>query len=398
MGMFRSIMGGFVTLLFLLLIGALSLDNACAQMFAQQRPGEVIQELERDRRQQEFQRREEQPRKPVVIEEKKEPAKAPAPPTTKILVRKFRVEGNTLLPQSEINAVAAPYEGKDLTLEDLRNVADLITAKYRDKGYLIVNAFVPKQEIKDNTVTIRVVEGKVGDISVTGNKHYSTRFIENHLRVIKKDPSLKEQRLEKQLLLLNEYPSLNVKASLKAGKQPETTDVIATATDKFPIWGRIFYDNFGTSTTGRNRVGASLGLGNLATSGDAFNVWGITGVDKLDVNALSYIRGEYSVPVSVYGTRMGVYYAHNEYKASGDVAPLGLKGNADLAGIFLGHPFIKTRDTTVSARLGFDYKNVREYALGELISKDKVRVGTFGLFYDSVDRYLGKNFANITYH
>ena len=394
----RSVFAAFI-IPFIVLFALFLQDVAYAQMFAQQAPGEVIQELEKERRQQELQRKEQQETKPpIIIEEQKAPPKAAAGPAEKVLVKKFRVEGNTLLSASEINAVAAPFEGKELTLEDMRNVADLITAKYRDKGYIIVNAFVPKQEIKENVVTIQVVEGKVESISVMGNKSYSTSFIENYLSVIYKDPSLKEDRLEKALVLLNDNPSLDVKAALKAGTAPGTTDVIAEVKDKFPVWGNIFYDNYGTSTTGKNRVGFGLGLGNLLTSGDALNLWGITGLDKIDVNALSYGRVDYSVPLGVYGTRAGIYYAHNLYEAAGDVTPLGLSGNADLAGVFISHPLIKTRDSTLSARLGFDYKDVREYALQQLFAKDNVRVATFGLFYDSTDRYLGKNFADVTYH
>lgn len=397
MGTFRVVSRWFPVLLLFVLVGVFPRDVARAQVFAQQRPGEVIQQIERDRRQQELQTKEQQPPKPVVIEEKKE-ARPPAGAIEKILVKKIRVEGNTLLNQNEIDPIVAPYEGKELSLEDMRNVADLITAKYRDKGYLIVYAFVPQQEVKDNTVVISVLEGKVGSITVTGNKSYSASFIEKRLAVVRKDPSLKEQTLERALLLLNDNPSLDVRASLKRGKDRAETDLTGVVTDKFPVSGRLFYDNFGTSTTSKNRVGFGLNLGNLLTSGDGVSLWGITGTDKLDVNALSYGRAEYSLPLGIYGTRAGVYYAHNLYEASGDVAPLGLKGNADLGGVFVTHPLIRTRDTNLSARLGFDYKDVREYALGEILSKDKVRVATFGLGYDSTDKWLGKNFVTLTYH
>jgi hemolysin activation/secretion protein len=355
--------------------------------------------MERDRQQQELlKKQEEQKKPPVIIEEKKEPQKGPVTAAAKILVKKFKVEGNTLISTKEINSIVAPFEGKELTLEELRNVGDLVTARYRDKGYIIANAFIPKQVIKENVVKIEIIEGKIEDISVTGNKSYSTSFIENRLAVIREDPSLKEQSLEKAILLLNDYPSLNVTTALKAGKEPGTTDVIATVTDKFPISGSVFYDNYGTSTTGRDRVGLGLNIGNLLTSGDGLNLWGLTGVDTIDLDRLSYGRAEYNVPLGVYGTRAGFYYAHNLYEAVGVVAPLGLSGKADVAGVYVTHPLIKTRDTTLSARLGFDYKDVNEYALEEVIAKDRVRVATFGLNYDSTDRYLGKNFANVTYY
>ena len=97
----------------------------------------------------------------------------------------------------------------------------------------------------------------------------------------KKDPSLKEDRLEKALLILNDYPSLNVKAALKAGTEPGMTDVAATVTDKFPVSGSIFYDNYGTSTTSKNRLGFGLNLGNLLTNGDTLNLWGLPALTRL---------------------------------------------------------------------------------------------------------------------
>ena len=125
---------------------------------------------------------------------------------------------------------------------------------------------------------------------------------------------------------------------------------------------------------------------------------GPTGLDQIDVNALSYGRVEYSLPLGIYGTRAGVYYAHNLYQAFGDVSPLGLEGKADIAGVYVSHPLIRTMDSSLTARLGFDYKNVWEYAVEEIMSKDAVRVATFGLSYDSADRYLGKNFIDVTYY
>jgi hemolysin activation/secretion protein len=386
-----------------------SFDQSYAQIFAQDRPGEVLQQIEKERREQELLRKEEQKRPPVTIEqEKKAPTKVPLVAGRKVLVKKFNIEGNKLFSTADLNALVAPQVGKELTLEDLRNVADLITAKYRDSGYIIANAFLPAQEIKDNVVTIRIVEGRVGAINATGYKSYSSSFIEKHLARVRKDPTLKEAALERSLLILNDYPSLEVKAALKPGKEPGTTDLIATASnktppgrfllDRFTMSGRIFYDNYGTPTTGKNRGGFGLDIGNILAGGDDLNLWGITGLDTLDVNRLSYGRAEYSLPLGGNGTRGGIYYANNLFQASGELTPLGLEGKANIAGIWATHPLIKTREHTLNVRVGFDYKNINEYALQDLVSKDHIRVATLGIGYDSVDRFLGKNYLGITYH
>ena len=49
------------------------------------------------------------------------------------MVKKIIVEGNTLLEQAEIDAIILPNEGKSLGLEELTMIAELITARYREK-------------------------------------------------------------------------------------------------------------------------------------------------------------------------------------------------------------------------------------------------------------------------
>ena len=399
MGMLKIICSRVFALSFFILIMGFPPAISYAQLFVQRGTGEVLQQIERDRQEQELMKKKETPQKPPVIEQEKEvPKKTPPLTGRKLFVKKFRIEGNTLLKPEVLYALIAPYEDKELAIEEIQDLANFITAQYRDAGYIIVNAFVPAQEVQDRVVVIKVVEGKVGKISVTGNKRYSSSFIEKHLARINKDPSLKEEGLERPLLILNDNLSLNVSVSLKAGKEPGTTDVVATAADKFPMSGRLFYDNYGSNITNKNRAGFALDIGNILTDGDVVNLWGITGLDKISVNQLSYGRAEYNLPIWYNGTRAGIYYANNLYQATGDLAPLGFQGSSNIAGIYVSHPLIRTREATLSAKIGFDYKDIREYALSDLMTTDRIRPISLGMSYDLTDMFLGRNFVNVTYY
>ncbi|MFZ4859533.1 MAG: ShlB/FhaC/HecB family hemolysin secretion/activation protein [Desulfuromonadaceae bacterium] len=339
------------------------------------------------------------PQEPVIKQENKPPIDSNLlTHKRKILVKKFRITGNTLLSNSELATVVAPGEGKELTVEDIRTIADLITAKYRDAGYLIANAYVPVQSIIDGTVLIKVVEGKIGDISVTGNKSYSTPFIMRHLSVLKEnDTTLQEDTAERQLLLLNDYPSLSVKASLKAGKDPGTTDIIATVDDSFPISGSLMYDNYGVKTTSKNRLVGALNLGNLLFSGDQVMLRGLIGLDTIDLNKLSYGRAEYSVPLGGGGTRIGGYYTNSVYAAGEVLSPLEIDGDAKIAGVYVSYPIIKKRDETLTLQLSGDYASVKNNVLGELDNNDEIRKVSFNASYDLTDRWLGRNFFGFNY-
>ncbi|MBI5213154.1 MAG: ShlB/FhaC/HecB family hemolysin secretion/activation protein [Nitrospirae bacterium] len=292
-------------------------------LYAQERSGEVLQQLEKKDI-----IPKERPKEPPEIKKEEKPKEVKEPVGPKVFVKQFKVEGNTLLSPDIINSITSANENRELTLAQIQAVADLITAKYREAGYILSNAFVPAQDIKDGIVIIKIVEGKVGKITIDGNKSYSASFIEKHLAAVRKDPSLKEQTIERSLLILNEYPSLEVKAALQAGKEPGTTDITASVSDKFPISGSIGYDNFGSNTTSKHRMSAALNVGNIITSGDSIMLRGTTGLDRIDINKLSYGRVEYLMPIGGDGTQIGIYHANSLYKAGEDLTVLGIEGKA----------------------------------------------------------------------
>lgn len=367
---------------------------------AQERAGEIIQQ---------FEKKEVVPRDlpdmPVIEQKEEKPQEAPVGP--KILIKQINVkihkktateEKSILLTPDAIESITSKYENRELSFAEINLIANEITAAYRSRGYLLAYAFIPQQEVKDGRLEIGVIEAQLGDITVAGNTSYSTDFIRNHLEKIRKDPSIKTETLQSSLLLLNEYPSLDVIAVLQAGKEFSTTDVVAQVKDSRPVSGSISYDNFGSEYTSENRLNVDLNIGNLLGSGDLLTLRGITGLDDIDFDNLSYLRAEYAVPITYYGTKMGGYYADSRYKVGKEYEPLEIHGETHLAGLYLTHPLIKTRMHTLDLKLGFDYKDIYEYMLDELASKDKIRVASLGATYNFIDKFYGRNIISVIYH
>ncbi|HBY81833.1 MAG TPA: ShlB/FhaC/HecB family hemolysin secretion/activation protein, partial [Cyanobacteria bacterium UBA11148] len=69
-----------------------------------------------------------------------QPPPTPTPPTTPdsptIQIQKINVIGSTIFDADELNPIVQPFEGRALTLEELRQVADAITQLYLDRGYI----------------------------------------------------------------------------------------------------------------------------------------------------------------------------------------------------------------------------------------------------------------------
>jgi hemolysin activation/secretion protein len=365
---------------------------------AQEHSGDIFKSLDREEK-----IPKEMPREAPVIkkgeEKKKEEKKEEkALPAAKILVRKFQIEGNTLLDEKVIQSLVSPSEGKELTLQEVQDVAARIGDHYRQLGYILANAFVPAQTVKNGIVLIRVVEGRVDRILVSGNKRYTASFIEKHLSRIRGDSSLREGDLERPLLILNDYPSLSVKALLKAGEHPGTTDIVVQVEEGWPVTGSLQYDNFGQKKTSKDRVGMTLGLSSLLFQGDQLMVRGVTGIDRIDIDRLTYGRADFVVPVGANGTKAGIYYTNSRYSTGEDATILEVDGKSNIWGLYATHPLLKRLGQSLELRVGFDWKDMSDYLLEELWSNDNIRVFTTGLHYDLSDRWGGRNLADVTVH
>src|SRR5437868_15375351 len=89
-------------------------------------------------------------------------ASAHADDEARIVVRKFRVVGNTVLDAKTVRKTLDPYVGRALTLAEIKAAAKALRAQYRKRGYVMAYAYVPPQEFVDDAVEIRVQQGKVG--------------------------------------------------------------------------------------------------------------------------------------------------------------------------------------------------------------------------------------------
>ena len=304
-------------------------------------------------------------------------------PNGKVLIKAIRITGNSAITDEELKPVVAPYVGKEMNLADLRKVANLITEEYRSRGYTLARAFVPRQEIREGVVEIRVLEGTVGKIIVEGNENYPTEFIEGAFARVVRDRAIKQRSLEKSLLLLNEYPDLKAGAVLRAGREPGSTDIVVRVEDKLPIHFSIDYDNFGSRLVARHLFGAQLDVG------DVFFIPGsnLSGriVNGFDPESLFYYRVSYRLPINNYGTHFSGYYSAGDFDVGKDLAVLNINGETESYGFSFTHPVVRTRFHNLAGEIGFDLKDTKLFLLRSKNSHDRLRIAKAGFNYDGID-------------
>lgn len=311
-----------------------------------------------------------------------EPSKASNASASKV---KFRVstlvfEGNSVLPRAELKALAKPYENRQVTLLQLRNLCLKIRDAYRTRGYVLARAGVPPQKIKAGRVKIAISEGKFGTVKVQGNEHYSSDFIQRMFRPGQRGGIVRQRQVERALVVLNEFPDLIVRSAFDIGRRPGTTDVTLKVKDESPTHVTIDYNNYGNRLVGRNRGGVGVNAGSLLTDGDDLSAH-VAYLFPSDSEPLYQVG--YTLPVGDRGDRLGVSYLNSATRVGEELKILDIRGKAEVASLNWTHAFSRTPRFSSSLTSGLVLKDIDNRIFGnQIVSDDRLR--EFTMSYDSV--------------
>jgi len=311
-----------------------------------------------------------------------------------IVVKDFRFVGNKSISSADLKTILNGYIGKSSDLDNLYKAADQLSEEYRRRGLDFAKAYIPAQEISNGVVTIAIVEGKLGEIQVTGNRNYSADFIRGFLKKSTTDVALTSERIERGLIILNsEFTDLKVTADLVGSKEPGAVDINAKVEDRFPLHLTLYANNFGQENVSRARFGAQVEWVNALIPGALLTVGGFVG-DEVD--KISFVNGTYLVPLNYLGTKLGVSGASGSFNVGKDFADLRMYGRQASGSIFVSHPFIKGRTFNLSSSLGFKSADSKIYFMDQVSSYDKTRM----LYLEIAGNHAhwgGKSFVSLNY-
>jgi hemolysin activation/secretion protein len=178
-------------------------------------------------------------------------------------IARFEVKGNTLLPPAQVDALLAPFSGKQRDFGDVQKALEALEAAYRAQGYNVVTVELPEQELNGGVVQLRVVETKIGRVSVKNNQYFDEANIRRSLPALQegRSPNLKE--VSANLKQGNDNPSKQVTMKLQSGEKDDEVDAVLDVKDESPWKLMANADNTGTDSTGKTHVGVILQNANL---------------------------------------------------------------------------------------------------------------------------------------
>ncbi len=315
-----------------------------------------------------------------------EPSKVPAGPPVdqiKFLVKSLRVTGQTLYSEAKLVSLTGFRPGGELTLSELRGMAAKIADYYHRDGYFVAQAYLPAQDIKDGVVTIAVLEGHYGKVTLNNPKSLSDNVPNNIVSGLKSGETITIAPLERRLLLLSDLPGMEVKSTLIPGASVGASDLIVDLAAGPRVTGEVDADNAGNRYTGEYRLGATVNFNEPLGYGDVATLRAVT-----SGFGLFYVRASYQVQLG--DARVGVAYSFLEYRLIKEFETLHANGTAHIASIYGSYPLIRSRNSNLHAGLAFDYKTFQDRVDSTATITDKqAQVLMPSLYGDHRDNFLG---------
>lgn len=304
----------------------------------------------------------------------------------------FKFIGNTLITESELQAVVAPLIGKQIDFEALADAAASLRQLYAARGYVLTDVYLPEQQFSatGGVVEFAVVEARIGKVSVNvaEGSGISQSFAAALARTYLVPGALISQyMLDKPVLLLRDMPGTDAEATVLPGAAVGEADIEIAVVPRAPRFEPfVAADNYGLSTEGEYRFSAGFSVNAPFGIGDVFALR----LQATNESGNFLGRVSYGAAVGSYGTKLLAAYSQTEYQLGQELAALGLTGSAGIASLSAVQPFVRGRFTNMFGTLNFEYKTLKNEAESTGASvTNHVSLLRFGLLGNHSDRNWG---------
>lgn len=272
-----------------------------------------------------------------------------------------------ILDTAQLQALVQPYLGRKVGFSELQQLISAVNRLYDEAGYATARAILPAQRIEAGRVRIQLVEGRVGELVLEGNRYMKQDFIRQRLK-IDSGELVDPKRLEAELSRFNRISSGSLSASLQPGKGYGLTDVYVNVNEPPQNSLELFANNHGYESTGEE------------TGGMMYRHYGALGSDDVFSAFLSGARGSgmgmlsYDAPFNSLGGRIGGRIGKSRAKVIyGPFSSLDSESDSKNASLFINHPLWSNQSWLLTGQLTYSEQNTRNYISDVFLNENRVK-------------------------
>jgi len=307
----------------------------------------------------------------------------------------IKFEGYTAFTEEELMNLICEKIGEQVTVADVIGMANMVTDFYQQRGYISTIAYLPPQKVQDGNIHIMIMEGKYGDIKITGNKWSKDRYLKNAYltdKYIEEGKLLNVRDIQESLREINATGYMKGQVALTDNEESaEFTNLELNIADRFPIDFDFRWDDMGTTSTGLNRAIFFAGMYNVTGHGD--QLYSTTTLAKNSIAQGVF----YSVPIAkTKEAKLNLGYTYSGSEVGGELDFLDIESKSHNFFASVSRRLVKTDNYKLYGDIGVDIRNTKtEFGLiPELNYKYRSRNIKANLT-NIKDDFYGKTFVNL---
>jgi len=251
---------------------------------------------------------------------------------------------------------------RGITIGQIESVANAITRFYRERGFVLAKAYIPKQHVRDGVINLTVLLGMLGDVKVNNNQLYAA----DDLKAVFSDMMGKpvtNTAVEENLFLINNYPGIVVDGYFEPGYQVGDTRLNINVKNESRYNADVRIDNHGTKESGLYRFYVDGQINNPLGLADMLQLSYLKAVHPDNTD---YYKADYELKLFRPRWRLGVETSKNQFIVdSSSIANLNLHGSVYVNAARMKYVFERTRTNNQEYELRYE-KIKSDLQIGDL--------------------------------
>lgn len=259
---------------------------------------------------------------------------------------------------SEMGVANAAFETRltrgTIPVSEIFNAAADLEAAYARAGYVLSRVVLPQQSLRDGgRLSVVVVNGFVEQVDDSNvNQEVKPRIAELTDPLVGK-PGLKQDVLERQLLLAGDVAGVSLGSALATGQRPGGT-VILLDSEYRKVTGFVGVDSLAPKVLGSPTFHAGVEVNSALSFGETFYGRLSASADQVLAKDPRYriLALGAVVPIGASGLLANAELTMSDTTPNDKVTPT--RSNFDRQSLRLIYPWIRSRNTNVSAQFSLD--------------------------------------------
>ncbi|MBN8505967.1 MAG: ShlB/FhaC/HecB family hemolysin secretion/activation protein [Burkholderiales bacterium] len=282
-------------------------------------------------------------------------------------IERLQIEGNRALPTALLEAVAAPWLGRELDEAQIELLRQALTRAYVERGYLNSGVLLQPEQNLSGALRVRVVEGRLVGMELRGLGGLSERYVRARL-----DPQpgevLNMDRLRERFQLLLADPLVKrANARLLPAEQLGEAVLDVELERARPWQASATLNNHRPVSVGEWQVGVRASLSNLSGHGDTVDLNLQQALEKGDQRQAS-LHGRLPWP-GAPATQLQLGLEHSDAAVVEEpVARLDIESRVRGFELGVAHALHETPRERIAVGLQHQWRRQRSTLLGEPFS------------------------------